>query len=50
MQQENQLLIKDIMKQNPGLSLVSEQVLIPEVETQDRFDHDGGYAVLLEKK
>jgi 16S rRNA (cytosine967-C5)-methyltransferase len=50
MQQENQLLIKDTLKQNPGLTLVSEQILLPEVETKGRFDHDGGYAVLLEKK
>jgi 16S rRNA (cytosine967-C5)-methyltransferase len=49
MRQENQLLIKDIMKQNADVSLVSEQVLLPAVETQSRFDHDGGYAVLLEK-
>jgi 16S rRNA (cytosine967-C5)-methyltransferase len=50
LRQENQSLIKDILAQNPAISLVREQLILPAVETRDSFDHDGGYAALLQKK
>lgn len=49
LRQENQSLIQNILRQNPDMSLVREQLILPAVETQDSFDHDGGYAALLQK-
>jgi 16S rRNA (cytosine967-C5)-methyltransferase len=50
LKQENQSLINEFLKQNSGACLVREQFILPAVETQDSFDHDGGYAALLQKK
>lgn len=50
LRKENQSLMKDFLKQNPGVSLVREQFILPAVETENSFDHDGGYAALLQKK
>jgi 16S rRNA (cytosine967-C5)-methyltransferase len=49
LRQENQSLTKDVLRQNPAVSLVQEQLILPSIETKDLFDHDGGYAVRLEK-
>ncbi|MBM4103898.1 MAG: hypothetical protein FJ263_07590 [Planctomycetes bacterium] len=48
--QENQTLIQNILRQNPGLALLREQFILPAVETENDFDHDGGYAALLQKQ
>jgi 16S rRNA (cytosine967-C5)-methyltransferase len=48
--QENQSLIQNILRQNPGLTLLQEQCILPAVETENDFDHDGGYAALLQKQ
>jgi 16S rRNA (cytosine967-C5)-methyltransferase len=49
LQRENQARINDILKHNPEVSLLREQFIYPAVETQNSFDHDGGYAALLQK-
>lgn len=48
--QENQTLIQNTLRQNPGLALLREQFILPVVETENDFDHDGGYAALLQKQ
>jgi 16S rRNA (cytosine967-C5)-methyltransferase len=47
--QENQTRIQNILRQNSGLALLREQFILPAVETENDFDHDGGYAALLQK-
>jgi 16S rRNA (cytosine967-C5)-methyltransferase len=49
LRQENHTRVNDALKQNPEVSLLREQFICPAVETQNSFDHDGGYAALLGK-
>lgn len=47
---ENQDVIGWFLEQHPSMRLLKEQLTLPAVETPDSFDHDGGYAALLQKQ
>ncbi len=47
---ENQQIIRWFLEQYPSMRLVKEQITLPAVETPYSFDHDGGYAALLQKQ
>jgi 16S rRNA (cytosine967-C5)-methyltransferase len=48
--EENSVQIQTFLTKNNHFSLLTEQLTRPSVQSQDAFDHDGGYVAVLQKK
>jgi len=46
--EENSQLVKNFLKQSPGLELESEKLILPSAD--GAADHDGGYVAILVRK
>ncbi len=47
--EENQMLVRQVLSERQDGRLVKENVILPQITTVDKIDHDGGYAVSVLK-